>query len=184
MELCKLSSRALFTRAFEWWSRYMQPGRLKWLLWSISIGKICATSQQNIIVEIPGKVKYSSCSSGHTASSCISCFQVVVGVLKLLWQQDLICLLCLTISWDGGIFLCCGGSSCIYYRNNMTLKYQPVAIVLFWDCSTGVRKAGGFGLMETGYGFSVQVHCTIYLWFVTYALLCLHIYWQIFFFPF
>lgn len=136
----------------------MQPGRLKWPLWSVFIGKISATSQQNIIVEIHGKVKYSSCSSGYTALPCVWCFQVVIGVLKLLGQQDLIYPVCLTISWNGGIFLCSGGSSsCIYYRNNMTLKYQPVAIVLFWDCSTGVRKAEGFGFMETGCVFSIQV---------------------------
>lgn len=36
----------------------MQPGRLKWPLGSVFIGKISATSQQNIIVEILGKVKY------------------------------------------------------------------------------------------------------------------------------
>lgn len=35
----------------------MQPGRLKWPLGSVFIGKISATSQQNIIVEILGKVK-------------------------------------------------------------------------------------------------------------------------------
>lgn len=136
----------------------MQLGRLKWPLWSILIGRISATSQQNIAIEIPDKIKYSSCISGHTDLPCVWCFQVVIDVLKLLWQQDLIYPLCLTISWDGGIFLCCGGSSsCIYYRNNTTLKYQSVAIVLFWDCFTGVKKAGDFVFMETGYDFSVQV---------------------------
>lgn len=78
LELCKRNP-------FKWWSRYMQPGRLKWPLWSILIGKIGATSQQNTVVEIPDKVKYSSCSSGHTGSPCVWCFQVVIGVLKLLW---------------------------------------------------------------------------------------------------
>lgn len=156
---------------FKWWSRHMQPGRLKWPLWSIFIGKISTTSQQTVTVEIPSKVKCTSCSSGHTASPCVWCFQVVVGVLKRLWQ------LCLVISWDGGTFLRCGcSSSCLYYKNNTTLKYQPVAIALFSYCSTGVRKARCFWI----HGNWIWLQCTgtIYLQFVTYALLCLHIYWQ------
>lgn len=69
--------------------------------------------------------------------------------------------LCLTVSWDGGVLVVMGSSSFCCYRNNTTIKYQLVAAVLFWDCSTGFRKGQtegeAFGFMKTRHGSNVQV---------------------------
>lgn len=80
------------------------------------------------------------------------------------------------MSWDDGILVVIGVSSFSYYRNNTTIKYQPVAVVLFWDCSTGFRKGQteeeAFGFMKTGQGSNVHV---IVSWFITCALSCSHV---------